>query len=156
MLVDTHCHLADAAFRTDLPAVLQRAWSAGVGHIVVIGESRAAADAALTLAQNEPRLSVTAGVHPHDASGWGPDAEDWLGVMLRDPRVVALGEIGLDHHYDHSPRDRQRQAFDAQLDLARRLGKPAVIHAREADEEDRKSTRLNSSHLKLSRMPSSA
>ena len=135
MLVDTHCHLADAAFRTDLPAVLQRAWSAGVGHIVVIGESRAAADAALTLAQNEPRLSVTAGVHPHDASGWGPDAEDWLGVILRDPRVVALGEIGLDHHYDHSPRDRQRQAFDAQLDLARRLGKPAVIHAREADED---------------------
>jgi TatD DNase family protein len=103
--------------------------------VVVIGESRAAADRALALAAGEPRLAVTAGVHPHDASGWSEEAREWLEALLRRPEVVAAGEMGLDYHYDHSPRPAQRAAFEAQLVLARGAGKPAVIHAREADDD---------------------
>jgi TatD DNase family protein len=135
MLVDTHCHLADPAYDPDRPEVLARAWAAGVGRIVAIGETRAAADRALAFAAAEPRISVTAGIHPHDASGWSDEARDWLREVLPRPEVVALGEIGLDYHYDHSPRDAQRTAFDAQMKLASEAGKPAVIHAREADDD---------------------
>ena len=135
MLVDTHCHLADPAYDPDRAAVLERAWSGGVAHVVCIGESPEAADRALALAQADTRLSATAGVHPHDAAGWTTERAAWLRERLRHPRVVAAGEMGLDYHYDHSPRDRQREAFEAQLDLARAAGKPAVIHAREADDD---------------------
>ena len=135
MLVDTHCHLADGAYDPDRSQVLDRAWSSGVAHIVVIGESPAASDRALALAAAEDRLSTTAGIHPHDASGWSPAAAGWLRERLRNPRVVAAGEMGLDYHYDHSPRAEQRAAFEAQLALVGEAGKPAVIHAREADED---------------------
>jgi TatD DNase family protein len=135
MLVDTHCHLADPAYDPDRAEVLDRAWAAGVGHVVVIGESPAAADRALTLASGDARLSATAGVHPHDARTWNPEAAAWLRRRLRHPRVVAAGEMGLDYHYDHSPRDAQQAAFEAQLAFAAEAGKPAVIHAREADDD---------------------
>jgi len=135
MLIDTHCHLADPAYQADRAEVMERAWAAGVARIVVIGESRGAAEQALALAAGEPRLSVTAGVHPHDAAGWSAQAGDWLRATLGRPEVVAAGEMGLDYHYDHSPRDAQRAAFEAQLLLAREAGKPAVIHAREADDD---------------------
>lgn len=132
-LVDTHCHLADPAFAADRPEVLERAWAAGVERVVVIGESRASAEAALAMAAAEPRLVATAGIHPHDAREWNSEVEAWLRERLGDPRVVAVGETGLDFHYDHSPRADQRRAFEAQLGLAAEAGKPAVIHARDAD-----------------------
>ena len=135
MLIDTHCHLADPAYDPDRVEVLDRAWAAGVGHVVVIGESAAASDHALTLASDDDRLSATAGVHPHDARSWSAESAAWLRERLRHPRVVAVGEMGLDYHYDHSPRDLQRAAFEAQLALAAEAGKPAVIHAREADDD---------------------
>ena len=135
MLIDTHCHLADAAYDADRAEVLERAWTAGVAHVVVVGESPEASDRALALARAESRLATTAGIHPHDASRWSPESEAWLRERLRDPAVVAAGEMGLDYHYDHSPRDRQREAFEAQLALAAEAGKPAVIHAREADDD---------------------
>lgn len=135
MLVDTHCHLADEAYDTDRAEVLERAWAAGLGHVVVIGESPTAADRALAIAAHHDRISVTAGIHPHDARTWTPDSAAWLRERLRHPRVAAAGEMGLDYHYDHSPRDAQRAAFEAQLALAAETGKPAVIHAREADED---------------------
>ena len=135
MLVDTHCHLADPAYDTDRPEVLARAWGAGLARIVVIGESRPAAERALALAALEPRLSVTAGIHPHDATGWSEPTQAWLRATLQRPEIVAVGEIGLDYHYDHSPRQAQRTAFEDQLALARELGKPAVIHARAADDD---------------------
>jgi TatD DNase family protein len=134
VLIDTHCHLADPAFAPDRPEVLDRAWAAGVERVVVIGESRANAEAALTMAAAEPRILATAGVHPHEASAWSSDAEAWLRDRLADPRVVAVGEMGLDFHYDHSLSADQHRAFEAQLGLAAETGKPAVIHAREADE----------------------
>lgn len=87
------------------------------------------------MAAAEPRLSASAGVHPHNAREWNSEAEAWLRELLHDPRVVAVGETGLDFHYDHSTRSDQHRAFEAQLALAAETGKPAVIHAREADDE---------------------
>jgi TatD DNase family protein len=115
--------------------VLDRAWAAGVARVVVIGESRENAEAAVTMASAEPRLIATAGIHPHEARGWNSESEAWLRNMLRNPRVAAVGETGLDFHYEHSPRSEQFRAFEAQLALAVEFRKPAVIHAREADDE---------------------
>lgn len=115
--------------------MLQRAWDAGVAHIVVIGESPVAATVAMELAGSDPRLSATAGVHPHDAKDWSNQAADWMARCLADPRVVAAGEMGLDYHYDHSPRDAQHAAFRAQLALAGAAARPVIIHAREADDD---------------------
>ncbi len=135
MLIDTHCHLADPAYQPDRAAVLERAWAAGVSHVVVIGESLARAEQALELAAAEPRLAPTAGIHPHDAGGWDAASESRLRSLLRNPRVVAVGETGLDYHYDYSPRTVQRLAFESQLTIAAQAGKPAVIHARKADDD---------------------
>lgn len=135
MLIDTHCHLGAEAFATDVTTVLDRAWTAGVAHVVVIGETPEAAARALSLVDTHPRLSATAGLHPHEANRWTPDLERWLADLLRDPRIVAAGEMGLDYHYDHSPREVQREVFDRQLGLATAEGKPVVIHARDADED---------------------
>jgi TatD DNase family protein len=135
LLIDTHCHLADPAYASDRADVLDRAWAAGVSRVVVIGESRISAEGAVALAGNEPRLSATAGVHPHEAGQWNAESEAWLRDVLREPRVVALGETGLDYHYEHSPRSLQHRAFEAQLAIAAEVNKPAVVHAREADED---------------------
>ena len=135
MLIDSHCHLADPAYDPDRRDVLDRAWAAGVERVVVIGESRAASERALELTRQDPRLITTAGIHPHDARGWDGDSESWLLRLMENPRVVAVGETGLDFHYDHSPRPAQRLAFESQLRIAAATGRPAVIHAREADDE---------------------
>ncbi|HEX9166032.1 MAG TPA: TatD family hydrolase [Gemmatimonadales bacterium] len=135
MLVDTHCHLADPAFDADREAVLARAREAGVGHVVAVGENRARSEQAADLARRHAGVSATAGIHPHEASAWSPEAAAWLAVALRDPVVVAAGEMGLDYHYDLAPRNRQREAFEAQMALAAEAGRPAVIHAREADDD---------------------
>ena len=135
MLVDAHCHLGDAAFDADRDAVLDRARAAGVGHIVVIGGSAGASERAAALARATPGLSATAGVHPHEAGSWSPETARRLRELLADPCVVAVGETGLDYHYDHAPRDAQRRAFEAQLALGAELGKPVVVHAREADDD---------------------
>jgi TatD DNase family protein len=133
VLVDTHCHLGDAAFAGDRTEVAARAFGAGVGHLVVVGESRASTELGLALAAADPRISTTAGVHPHDASTWTEQTAAWLAGELQDPRVVACGEIGLDYHYDHSPRDVQRVVFERQMAMAEAAAKPVVIHARDAD-----------------------
>ena len=137
MLIDAHCHLFDRQFDADRVAVVERARAAGVEHLVVIGESKAAAEAAFDFATSTSNVSVVAGLHPHDAKEWGPEYEAWLrGLCARATvRPCALGEIGLDYHYDHSPRDTQRRVFATQLALAEELGLPVVIHAREADDD---------------------
>ena len=104
-------------------------------HVVVFGESEASAEAALGLAERHDRVSVVVGVHPHDAKDWDTAQEARLRRLARDPRVVALGEMGLDYHYDHSPHDVQQVVFEQQLLIARDAGLPAVIHAREADDD---------------------
>jgi TatD DNase family protein len=131
-LIDTHCHLADAAFAADLETVLVRATSADVGHIVVIGESLGGSVRAIAVARQHT-LSATAGVHPHEASSWSAETAARIRGLLAEPEVVAVGETGLDYHYMHSPRAEQRQAFEAHLALAVELEKPVVVHARDAD-----------------------
>jgi TatD DNase family protein len=133
-LVDAHCHLGDAAFDLDHDAVLARARDAGVSHVVVIGESLPGSVRAVALARRTPGLSATAGVHPHEASSW-PAARGEVQDLVAAPDVVAVGETGLDYHYLHSPREAQRAAFAAQLALGAEVGKPVVVHARDADED---------------------
>ena len=132
-LVDTHCHLGDAAFDSDRDAVLTRAKAAGVAHVVVIGESLAGSERAASFARTTRGVSATAGVHPHEASNWSDAGRNRVRELLAAPDVVAAGETGLDYHYMHSPRDVQRTAFEAQLALAAELGKPVIVHARDAD-----------------------
>ncbi len=134
MLVDTHCHLGDGRFDPDRDTVVARAREAGVGHIVVIADSADATDLAISLARTFA-CSATAGVHPHEASSWNVDTAERIAAALDDPRVVALGETGLDYHYDHSPRPVQRRVFAEHLTLAAEFRKPVVIHARDADED---------------------
>ena len=135
MLVDTHCHLTDPAFDPDRDQVVAAAVEAGVRHLVTIGETPENASRALALAGRHASVSAVVGLHPHEAKRWSPELATWLRGSLGDERVVAAGEMGLDYHYDHSPRDQQRAAFEAQLEIAREAGKPAVIHAREADDD---------------------
>jgi TatD DNase family protein len=132
-LVDTHCHLGDAAFDTDRDAVLARAGSAGVSHVVVIGESMTGSERAIALARGKQGLSATAGVHPHEAQSWSRETGQRLRELLASPEAVAVGETGLDYHYMHSPQETQRQVFEAHLQLAAELTKPVVVHARDAD-----------------------
>ena len=134
-IVDAHCHLGDAAFDPDRDAVLARAGAAGVGHVIVIGTTLADSERAAALARGRAGLSATAGVHPHEARDLSPESGGRLKALLALPEVVAVGETGLDYHYDHSPRAAQRGAFEAQLALAADLGKPVVVHAREADDD---------------------
>jgi TatD DNase family protein len=117
--------------------VRERSRAAGVGHVLIIGESRAAAEAALDFSTGRSEVSVVAGLHPHDATEWTLEYEQWLRSLSARPaiRPSAVGEIGLDYHYDHSPRDVQRRVFDTQLALAQELALPVVIHAREADDD---------------------
>jgi TatD DNase family protein len=134
-LIDSHCHL-DAQYFPDGPdGAIDRARAAGVVGFVVIGVGRdlAPARAAVALATRLPdRVGAAVGIHPHDATTWSAAAHAEIAVLARDPSVLAVGEIGLDYHYDHSPRDVQRRVFARLVGLARELGKPIVVHTREA------------------------
>ena len=133
-MVDTHCHLGDERFDHDRAEVIQRARSAGVRHVIVIADSQASTEHAIQIA-TEYRLSATAGVHPHEAHSWTPGVGAAIETALADPTVVAVGEAGLDYHYDHSPRDVQREVFSDQLELAVRHSLPIVVHSRSADDD---------------------
>lgn len=134
--IDSHAHLADPAFDADRSEVIVRAREAGAAAIVCIGESLAAAARAREIAVANPGfIWHTAGVHPHDAAGFDP-ARDPDAIRAELARgAVAVGECGLDYHYDHSPRDRQRAAFAAQLAIAHGHGVPVVVHTREAEDD---------------------
>ena len=135
MLVDTHCHLDPQYFPAGADDVLARARAAGVGGFVVIGVGTdlVPAHAAVALAKRIPQLAGAAvGIHPHDAITLTDAAYDELAKLAAEPEVVAVGEIGLDYHYDHSPRDVQRATFARLVGLARAVKKPIVIHTRNA------------------------
>ena len=133
-LVDSHCHLDDARFAPDLEAVVDRAREAGVEWMMTIGTGDGPPDleVAIRLAERFDCVYATVGVHPHDASKVTPETLKHLEELVRHPKVLAVGEIGLDYHYDNSPRQVQREVFEAQMDIAARAGKPIVIHTREA------------------------
>jgi TatD DNase family protein len=132
--LDSHAHLADPAFDEDRDGVIGRARDAGARGIVCIGESLAAADRAEIIARgNAGFLWWTAGVHPHDADAFDA-SRDLPAIAARLARgAVAVGECGLDYHYDHSPRHKQQAAFAGQLALGREHGRPVVVHTREAE-----------------------
>lgn len=133
MLIDTHCHLDRAYFPEGPEAVLERAHAAGVGAFVCVGVgSAAAALHAIELAERRPDVVATVGVHPHDASSWNAELQQRLSPLLGHEQVVALGEVGLDYHYDHSPRDVQQQVLRRWIGLAREQRKPIVVHTRSA------------------------
>ena len=135
MLIDSHAHLDDLRYDTDRDNVLQRAQTAGIEAIVTIGCDLATSQAAVALAHAHPNIFATIGVHPHEAKEIGEGWYESFRSLARHPKVVAYGEIGLDYHYDHSPREIQRQRFREQIHLARELALPLVIHTREAQED---------------------
>ncbi|MEB2312032.1 MAG: TatD family hydrolase [Sorangiineae bacterium] len=133
MLVDTHCHLDPDNASEGPGPILERARAAGVGAFVCVGVGGVEpARHAVALAQRRADVVAAVGVHPHDAASWDDALEDALRRLCSEPRVVAVGEVGLDYHYEHSPREVQRAVFRRFIALARELGRPLVIHTRSA------------------------
>jgi len=133
-LIDTHCHLSHGRLRQNTSALLDEAVAAGVSKIICASADLAEIRASAELANQYASRGVycLAGVHPHEAANVSSDALKLVEEYLAKPRCVGLGEIGLDYHYDYSPRDAQRRAFAQQLEIARKLALPVVIHTREA------------------------
>jgi TatD DNase family protein len=134
MFVDSHCHLDDQRFADDLEAVLDRAAAAGVTRILTIGtgDGPPEIDRAVRLADRYPQVFASVGVHPHDAAKVTPKTYDDLRALASHPKVIAFGEIGLDYHYDFSPRETQCEVFIEQLKIAQAVNLPITIHTREA------------------------
>src|SRR5712692_8481158 len=135
MLIDTHCHYNHDAFDVDRAEAIERAREAGVEQAVVIGYDLASSERAVQLAEEYPELWAAVGIHPNDGAEATPEGLQRLEKLAAHPRVVALGEIGLDFHWNVLPPDRQRAAFVDQLRLARRLELPIILHTRESDRE---------------------
>ena len=131
-LVDSHAHLQEPEFEDDLAAVVERAFAAGVGEIVVPAVDLETARTAVALSERYDGLYATAGFHPHEASRLTPAALDQVEGLLTHPKVVAVGEVGLDFYRMHSPREAQVEAFAAMLALAERHAMPIVVHCRDA------------------------
>jgi TatD DNase family protein len=134
-MFDSHCHLTDDRFADDLDEVLERAFAAGLAGIVTIASNIADARAALVLARRDRRIRSTAGVHPHEA-GRATEADyEAVRELCSAPEVVAIGETGLDFHYDNAPRETQCAVFERHLRLAAGTGLPVVVHSRSADDD---------------------
>jgi TatD DNase family protein len=140
-MIDSHCHLADEGFAAELGPVVERAKAAGLERAMVILETDNAAEAsqARTLTELWPEVRVSIGIHPHNAHKYAADPEQAArstrAQIAATPSARAVGEIGLDYHYDYSPPSVQRTVFRAQVKLARELGLPIVVHTREADKD---------------------
>lgn len=138
-LVDSHCHIDGSDYDTDREDVIARARDAGVTTMLNVGTGdphSGAFERSIALAEQHPEIYCAIGVHPHDAKLFDAAAEGRLiDLAKQSSRVVAWGEIGLDYHYDHSPRDVQREVFRRQLAIARELNLPVIIHSREANED---------------------
>ena len=132
MLSDSHAHLTLEHFDPDREAVIARAREAGIGRIVTIASFIGDAEACAALAARHDFVHFAAGVHPHEAKNFTPEVAAAIRRTATLPKGVAIGEIGLDYHYDFSPRDAQRRVFREQIALARELKLPIVIHTREA------------------------
>jgi TatD DNase family protein len=133
-LIDSHCHLDSSEFDNDREEVIERALAAGVNRMMAIGTGNGPPDleAAVRLADKYECFYATAGIHPHDAAKAAPADLRRLGELLAHPKVLAVGEIGLDYHYDFSPRDTQHSIFIEQMSMAAAARKPIAIHTREA------------------------
>ena len=132
MLADSHAHIDDERFDADRDEVVARALAAGVSLIVNIGADMASSARSVALAEKYPGIYAAVGMHPHDSQDMKETDYRQLEQWANHPKVVAIGEIGLDYHYDLSPRPVQKEVFLRQLDVARKTGKPFIIHEREA------------------------
>lgn len=134
-MIDTHAHLTDERFQDDVDDVIARALTAGVEVIVSVSTTLPAADRAIALAERHPAIYATAGIHPHSSATATDDDIEQLAAHALHPRVVAIGETGLDYHYDFAPRGIQINVFRKQIELGRTMDLPVVVHAREADDD---------------------
>jgi len=136
MLVDVHCHLLGSHLEEQkIQTTLDRARLAGVGGFIAVGTDLEDSRKVLDLARRTPDIQACLGLHPHEATAWDSETSQALEELLRDPSARFVGETGLDWHYDFSPRAVQEQVFRDQIRLARRIGKPLMIHTREAPED---------------------
>jgi TatD DNase family protein len=135
-VIDSHCHLTDPKFKGEIDAVLGRAQDLGVTRFITIADSLEESVRSIALAERYPQIFCTVGVHPHNAKFWSNgDGRRLRELVVSSARVRAIGEIGLDYHYDFSQRDAQRKVFRTQLQIAKELCMPAVVHARESLDE---------------------
>jgi TatD DNase family protein len=132
-LIDTHAHLDDEQFRDDLPAVLERAAAAGVVRVVTIATTGPSSAASVALAERHPMLSATVGIQPNNVAGEAAGAWDEVVRLVTRPKVIAVGETGLDRYWDTTPFPQQEDYFARHLELARQHKLPVVIHCREAE-----------------------
>ncbi|MCK4916340.1 MAG: TatD family hydrolase, partial [Candidatus Eisenbacteria sp.] len=132
LLTDTHVHLDLKAYRKDRPQVIARALDAGVGFMVNVGFDLATSRASIELAEEHEFVRASVGLHPHSASTLTDDLLAQLSKLASHPTVIAIGETGLDYYRDLSPRDEQKRAFRRQIELARELNLPLIIHNRDA------------------------
>ena len=133
MLIDSHCHINSEELRLDARAVITRAWDAGVRRMVIVGCNFEDSCEALALAEDFSQFGLYAsiGIHPHEAKRYDSVPEEF-GRLINSGRTIAYGEIGLDYHYDNSPRDIQQKIFEKQLEFAAEHDKPVILHIREA------------------------
>ena len=134
-LIDAHAHLADERILPQVDEVVARAREAGLVGVVSIATEAEDAETNRALAERFPDVWATAGIHPHSASTYSDESVARVRELLAHPRVVAVGETGLDYHYDFSPREVQRRSFARHLELGRETGLPVVVHSREADDD---------------------
>jgi TatD DNase family protein len=134
-LVDSHCHLDFPDFAGQVPAVLDRAAAADVAHLVTICTKVTEFDKVLAIAESDPRISCSVGIHPHEAAEEPAVDTERLVQLAGHSKVVGIGEAGLDYFYDKSPRDRQRQVFATHIEAARQSRLPLIVHSRDADDD---------------------
>ncbi|RME63086.1 MAG: TatD family deoxyribonuclease, partial [Nitrospirae bacterium] len=134
-LFDTHCHLDMSHFKDDLPSVIEKAREAGVKYILTVGTDIKKKKKAIEIANRFEGVYASVGLHPHDAKDMNDRTIEQLKQLAKEPKVVAVGETGLDYHYNHSPREIQKEAFRAQIELAIQLNLPLIVHSRKAKED---------------------
>lgn len=134
MLVDSHCHLNYPQF-SDLPAVLERADAAGIKLMQTISCKRSDFAEVIALCESDPRIFGSIGIHPHEAEHHTDVTVDELCEHASHPKIIGIGETGLDYYYEHSPRELQQKSFLVHIEAARRTGLPLIVHTRDADED---------------------
>jgi TatD DNase family protein len=135
LLVDSHCHLDFDEFAPELDQVVARARAAGVGRLVTICTRLTRFEQVLAIAERFDDVCCTVGIHPHEAESEPDAGPERLAELARHPKVVGIGEAGLDYYYDHSPRERQKEVFRRHIEAARLSGLPLIVHSRNADED---------------------